>query len=124
MLINNKVKAFVPIKDQTKAKMFYQDLLGLNLLNEDPYGLEFDLDSSVLRLSMVESHQPAQYTILGWKVSDIYAEMTELEARGIIFEQFNMQNQDARGVWDAPDGTKVAWFKDPFGNVLSLDQKK
>jgi len=124
MLINNKVKAFVPIKDQTKAKMFYQDQLGLNLLSEDPYGLEFDLGGSVLRLSMVESHQPAQYTILGWKVSDIYAEMTELGARGIIFEQFSMQNQDERGVWDAPDGTKVAWFKDPFGNVLSLDQKK
>jgi catechol 2,3-dioxygenase-like lactoylglutathione lyase family enzyme len=124
MLINNKVKAFIPITNPAKAKAFYQNLLGFKLLGEDSYGLEFDLDNLVLRLSVIESHQPAHYTVLGWKVNDIYAEMAELEAIGIVFEQYNIQDQDERGVWAAPDGTKVAWFKDPCGNVLSIDEKK
>jgi catechol-2,3-dioxygenase len=123
MLIN-KVKAFLPIKDKAKAKSFYQNLLGLKLLGEDSYGLEFDLHSSVLRLSLVESHQPARHTVLGWKVNNIYAELAELEALGVIFEKFNLQGEDEKGVWEAPDGTKVAWFKDPCGNILSIDEKK
>jgi hypothetical protein len=93
-------------------------------LSEDSYGLEFDLGNSVLRLNLVESHQPASYTILGRKVNNIYIEMGELEGLGVVFEKFNLQNQDGRGVWEAPDGTKVAWFKDPFGNILSIHEKK
>jgi catechol 2,3-dioxygenase-like lactoylglutathione lyase family enzyme len=124
MLINNKVKAFVPITDLAKAKNFYQNLLGLKLSGEDSYGLEFDLGHAVLRLSVIDSLQPAHYTVLGWKVNDIYAELAELVAIGIVFEKFNLPTQDERGTWEAPDGTKVAWFKDPFGNMLSIDEKK
>lgn len=121
MLTSAKVKVFVPITDAEKAKSFYQGTLGFTLLTEDSYGLEFALDHVVLRLSMVGQHQPAQFTILGWKVTDIYSAVADLEARGVIFEKYGFENQDERGVWAAPGGTKVAWFKDPFGNTLSVD---
>jgi hypothetical protein len=123
MLTDKNVKAFLCITDSVKAKAFYQDMLRLKLSGEDSYGLEFELHSTTLRLSLIPSHQPATYTVLGWQVNDIYAEMKELGAQGIVFEQYNLTDQDKHGVWNAPGGTKVAWFKDPFGNLLSIDQK-
>ncbi len=65
---------------------------------------------------------PASYTILGWEVDAIEKAVTELNSRGVVFERFAGMAQDTLGVWNAPGGSKVAWFKDPDGNVLSLSQ--
>lgn len=58
--------------------------------------------------------------MLGWSVTDIDGAMERLRADGVRFESFGLPGQDERGVWTAGDGTRVAWFKDPDGNVLSL----
>jgi hypothetical protein len=46
-----------------------------------------------------------------------------LKSRGVTFERYDFLQQDENGLWEAPGGTKVAWFKDPNGNLLSIDQK-
>ena len=63
-----------------------------------------------------------QFTILGWQVTDIEKMAAELQAKGVQFERFGFFEQDQLGIWTAPAGDKVAWFKDPDGNTLSISQ--
>ena len=65
---------------------------------------------------------PQEFTVLGWHVDDIDAAMTELRVRGVAFEEYPWLPPGSNGVMTFPGGAKVAWFKDPDGNVLSLDQ--
>ena len=65
---------------------------------------------------------PQQFTVLGWQVTDIDRQVADLQARGVRFERFGFFEQDTLGIWTAPGGDKVAWFKDPDGNVLSVSQ--
>jgi hypothetical protein len=65
---------------------------------------------------------PANNTVLGWEVSDIAAAVKMLETVGVTFERYPAMKQDELGIWTPPNGDKVAWFKDPDGNVLSLSQ--
>jgi catechol 2,3-dioxygenase-like lactoylglutathione lyase family enzyme len=125
MLTDKKVKAFVIAADAAVAKKFYRETLGFKLLSEDGYGLEFEMSNALLRISIVAGHQaqPAKHTVLGWCVPDIYEAMELLKSKGIVFERYDFLQQDERDVWQAPGGTRVAWFADPNGNLLSIDQK-
>jgi hypothetical protein len=124
MLANQTVKAFVIASDPVAAKGFFGEKLGFKLLSEDSYGLEFELKDARLRVSLVSAgHEPQKHTVLGWAVSDILETLTYLKGRGIEFERYSFLQQDENGIWAAPDGTQVAWFKDTYGNLLSIDQK-
>jgi len=76
----------------------------------------------MLRIAKIPVFEPARFTILGWEVQDIHDVVAKLTAKGLPFEQFGLPNQDETGVWTAPTGDKVAWFKDPDGNILSLSE--
>jgi hypothetical protein len=67
-------------------------------------------------------YKPAPFTILGWQVSEIEKMVAGLKGKGVHFERFGFFEQDELGIWTAPTGDKVAWFKDPDGNVLSVSQ--
>jgi len=120
MLNKNEIMAFVPTIDQVKAKIFYKDILGLTLVAEDNFALEFDANGTTLRVSSVREFQPYPFTVLGWKTTDIESDIKQLNSKGIHFEKYGFFEQDELGIWIAPGGTKVAWFKDPDGNTLSL----
>ncbi|HWB16629.1 MAG TPA: VOC family protein [Vicinamibacterales bacterium] len=114
--------AFVGTTDQKRAKAFYQDTLGLELQSEDSFALVFDVDGTTLRVTTVPQVAAAGYTVLGWVVSNIDDAVRDLRAAGITFERYEGMPQDERGVWRAPSGAHVAWFKDPDGNTLSITQ--
>lgn len=114
--------AFVHTCNRERAKTFYRDTLGLTLLSEDPFALAFDAHGIMLRVTSVKALTAAPYTVLGWKVSDIAAAAKELQAAGVKLERYEGFGQDELGIWTAPGGTKVAWFKDPDGNTLSLTE--
>ena len=97
-------------------------MLALRLVGDEPYALVFESGGTTLRVQKVGSVTPAQYTVLGWSVSDIEGAMKRLRSGGVRFESFGLPGQDKAGVWTAVDGTRVAWFKDPDGNLLSLTQ--
>lgn len=122
MLNDKELKVFIPTKHPDKAKAFYGAILGLILLSEDDYAVEFDANGTRLRVIIVEELKPHPFTVLGWNVPDIDATIKQLNSRGITCEQFGFMEQDPLGIWIAPDGSKVCWFKDPDGNVLSLTQ--
>ena len=111
------------IVDVERAKAFYRDTLGLRLLSEEPpFALVFDANGIMLRLGMGKERAPVQGTVLGWQVPDIVTAVSGLAQAGVQFERYGFMKQDELGVWTAPTGAKVAWFKDPDGNILSLSE--
>ena len=115
---------FVVTTDTARAMSFYRDVLGFRFVKDDNFAIVFDAHGTMLRVVKAQSHTPAQGTVLGWQVDDIHAAVRELTARGAHFEQFNLpfMKQDEHGVWIAPGGDQVAWFKDPDGNTLSISR--
>lgn len=118
----SKMIGFVTTTDAEKAKAFYGDVLGFRLVSDDNFAVVFDANGTMLRLAKARTHLPANGTVLGWEVDDIHASIAELVGRGARFERYDLPflKQDDAGVWTAPNGDRVAWFKDPDGNVLSL----
>ncbi len=122
MLSSAKIVAFAPTRDATQARAFYEGTLGLKLVSEDPFALVFDANGTMLRVQIVPSFTPQPFTVVGWDVDDISATLAALSSKGVMFQKYGMPGQDERGIWASPSGAKVAWFKDPDGNVLSLTQ--
>lgn len=116
--------AFVMITSPDHARSFYRDKLGLKLVSEElPFAMVFDVNGIMLRATLAPNgFTPARYTVLGWQTPDIVKAVDDLQAAGVKCERFEGMNQDERGIWSAPGGAKVAWFKDPDGNVLSVSQ--
>jgi len=122
MLSNQKLVAFVPVRNADTARAFYRDKLGLHLFYEDNFALVFEIGGVRLRATIIPDFQPQKFTVLGWEVPDADGFARQLAAGGIPLERYPGLEQDALGVWDAPGGAKVAWFRDPDGNVLSISQ--
>ncbi|SRR5260370_14745653 len=122
MLNVQEIVAFVPTADATRARLFYESVLGLRVMSEDRFALVLDANGTMLRVTTVQDFKPQQFTILGWDVPNIDEAVSDLNQRGIRFEKYGMSGQDGRGIWKSPSGARVAWFKDPDGNVLSLTQ--
>ena len=123
MLGSNKIVAFVPTRDAEKSRAFYEGVLGLRFVNDDGFAMVLDANGIMVRVAKVgKDFLPAQFTILGWQVNGIEKVVSGLHAKGVQFERYGFLKQDELGVWTAPTGDKVAWFKDPDGNVLSVSE--
>jgi catechol 2,3-dioxygenase-like lactoylglutathione lyase family enzyme len=112
--------AFVSTTDPERARAFYQDTLGLTFVADEGFALVFDLAGVMLRVTKVEQLQPQPFTVLGWRVDDPEATVRQLTSRGVAFERYPGTEQDALGIWPSPSGARIAWFRDPDGNVLSI----
>jgi catechol 2,3-dioxygenase-like lactoylglutathione lyase family enzyme len=114
--------AFVATADAEAARLFYEHTLGLRLVADEPVALVFDANGTPLRISKVEHVTVAPYTVLGWRVDDVAGIVRDLGDRGVAFERYPGFQQDEFGIWNAPGGARIAWFKDPDGNLLSVVQ--
>ncbi len=122
MLNTAEIMCFTATKNAERAKQFYQNVLGLTLIEDSPFALAFDANGTMLRIQKVQEHVPAKHTSLGWKVQDIHSQVNALIAKGVRFEHYDRLSQDPLGIWQSPSGAQVAWFCDPDGNTLSLTQ--
>jgi catechol 2,3-dioxygenase-like lactoylglutathione lyase family enzyme len=123
MLTKNKVMAFVATRDGARARAFYEGTLGLRVVSDDDFALALDAGGTMLRVQKVGELAPHPFTALGWEVADIASVIDTLHARGVVFARFPGLDQDDRGVWVSPSSdARIAWFKDPDGNTLSLTQ--
>jgi len=111
---------FIPVRDADVARRFYVELLGLACLEESPYSVVVDANGTKLRLTPVPDLRAQPFTIAGWEVPDIEADVDALVALGVAFNRYDGVEQDERGIWRTPGGDRVAWFSDPDGNTLSL----
>ncbi|MBX2884588.1 MAG: VOC family protein [Granulosicoccus sp.] len=122
MLKHSKLVGFVATSKPESSRRFYGELLGLSLIEESPYAIVFESHDTIIRVQKTEQVFPPPYTSLGWEVENINEIVRSLSDAGVQFEQFQGLEQDAAGVWSVPNGSKVAWLKDPDGNLLSLTQ--
>lgn len=122
MLGSATITALVGTVKPEISKAFYQDALGLKFVADDGFAAVFEGKNARVRVSRVPGVTPAAYAVLAFSVDDIEKAVDGLTAKGVVFARFGFFVQDARGVWTAPDGTKVAWFHDPDLNLLSLVQ--
>jgi catechol 2,3-dioxygenase-like lactoylglutathione lyase family enzyme len=114
--------AFIPTRNSDRARDFYERVVGLRFVRDDEFALVMDFNGTMVRIAKVGDYQPFGFTLLGWEVDDIAAAVKALTAKGAAVERYIFLEQDAAGVWNAPGGAKVAWFKDPDGNLLSISQ--
>jgi predicted enzyme related to lactoylglutathione lyase len=121
MLTAFPLNGFVRITDPTRARGFYERVLGLAFDYENPHVTVFRSGDLQIIAQRVKEFVPAASTVLGWEVKDIAKVASSLRGRGVVFEKYDGMAQDDLGIWNGPAG-KVAWFKDPEGNVLSLSE--
>ena len=122
MLTDAPLVAFAATTDVDRAHEFYGDILGLRRVEATPFANVYDAGGTTLRVTPVDEVPRASHTVLGWSVADIHDTVAALSARGVAFERFPGAEQDDAGVWTAPGGAQIAWFRDPDGNILSLTQ--
>ena len=122
MLGSAKLVAFVTVGNAARARAFYRDVLGLRLVFEDNFALVFDASGTMLRVAIASRVTAAPYTVLGWEVADVGATVRQLAAARVGCERYPGMQQDELGIWQSPSGARVAWFKDPDGNTLSVSQ--
>lgn len=122
MLGDADLIGFIPASDLQRARRFYAEILGLTFVRDDGFALVLSANGNMLRVVAMPAVIPAPYTVLGWEVGDLRAAANALAARGVVFERYPGLEQDALGIWTAPNGNEVAWFKDPDGNVLSISR--
>lgn len=112
--------AFLATTDGERARAFYADTLGIPFIADEGVALVFDLRGTALRVTRIERLAPQPFTVLGWRVEDATITVRELARRGVTFERYPQLEQDELGIWTSPSGARVAWFKDPDGNLLSV----
>jgi catechol 2,3-dioxygenase-like lactoylglutathione lyase family enzyme len=121
MLAADNVMCVIPTTDAGRARAFFEGVLGTPVEVDDGFALVLRGKNASIRVTKVQEFQPLPFTLMGWEVEDIDRKVPELAARGVAFEQFPGVEQDSLGIWTVPGGgAKVAWFKDPDGNLLSL----
>jgi catechol 2,3-dioxygenase-like lactoylglutathione lyase family enzyme len=122
MLAQGKMVGFVPTKDYDKARAFFEGKLQFEFVSLDQYALVMSVGGHLIRIAKVPNFTPLQGTILGWEVKNIEAVVTWLRDRGVPTEKYPFVQDRELGIWTTPNGDKVAWFKDPDGNILSVSQ--
>lgn len=121
MLADQPFAVFVATTDADRARAFYVDVLGLRFVEDSPFALVLEGHGTTLRVQKVKTLTPHPFTQLGWRVTDVRGLVAALTAKGVAFLSFGFPGQDETGVWTTPDGAHIAWFKDPDGNTLSLN---
>jgi catechol 2,3-dioxygenase-like lactoylglutathione lyase family enzyme len=124
MLASGKMVGFVPTKDYDKARVFYERKLGFQFVSLDQYALVMSVGGHMIRIAKMPNFTPLQGTILGWEVGEIEPVVTWLRDQGVSMEKYPFVQDRELGIWTTPTGDKVAWFKDPDGNVLSVSQHR
>ena len=122
MLDSSDIIAFAAAADLQRARAFYQGVLGLRLVEQNEFACVFDANGTMLRVTAVPEVARPGYTVLGWRVDNIRARMSELRTKGVVFVRYEAIEQDDSAIWTTPAGDMIAWFTDPDGNTLSLTQ--
>ena len=123
-----QVMAMVCVADRLRARAWYGDVLGpvlgLSISESDEYGDQFSSGAGIVRLTAIPGWQAGTHPVLGWQVPDAVGTVAALAAHGVRMEIYEGMGQDATGLWTAPDGkTRLAWFNDSEGNLLSIAQQ-
>ena len=122
MLTKYPIVAYVPASDIARARRFYEQTLGFRAVGENPGGIAYESGGTRFFLYKTQFAGTNQASCAFWEVDDVPAEVKELKAKGVKFEDYDlpgMKTQDGM----TPDG-KAAWFKDTEGNIMAVIQRR
>lgn len=122
MLSSSRIQPIILTSRLAQAETFYRDVLDLHLRTTSDGALVFDVGGGTLRVAPVPATEPTEHTVMGFAVDDVDKTVAWLADRGVTFERFEGFPHDAHGILVTPDGARVAWFRDPDGNLLSVVQ--
>ncbi|MBZ9660000.1 VOC family protein [Mesorhizobium sp. ESP-6-4] len=122
MLENSNVTANLAVKDIAKARAFYEGTLGLSQVDDmDGELIVYKSGDTLLNVYRSQFAGTNKATAATWAVGDrIEPIVKSLRSKGITFEHYDMPGLSLEGDIHVGSGMKVAWFKDPDGNILNL----
>jgi predicted enzyme related to lactoylglutathione lyase len=123
MLKNAPIRAYIPASDMPRARKFYEELIGLQPKAEYAGGVVYECGGAEVFMYPTPSAGTSKASQAFWQVRDVEAEVTELKARGVKFEQYDFPGVTMKNNIVTAGGAKTAWFKDTEGNILAIAQR-
>ena len=123
MLANAPIRAYLPVSDVARARKFYEKTLGLVPRQEYAGGVIYECGGAEVFMYPTPNAGTSKASQAFWQVADVEAEVAELKARGVVFEEYDMPGIKTVNSIATGGGAKTAWFKDSEGNILAISQK-
>jgi predicted enzyme related to lactoylglutathione lyase len=123
MLRNAPIRAYIPASNITRARKFYEEIVGLQAKEEYAGGVVYECGGTGVFMYPTPNAGTSKASQAFWQVNDVEAEVAELKARGVKFEEYDMPGVTMKNGIMIGGGAKTAWFKDTEGNILAVSQR-
>lgn len=123
MLRNAPIRAYIPASNIARARKFYEETVGLKAKEEYAGGVTYECGGTEVFMYPTSNAGTSKASQAFWQVPDVEAEVAELKARGVKFEEYNMPGMPMKNSIMTAGGAKTAWFKDTEGNILAVSQR-
>jgi predicted enzyme related to lactoylglutathione lyase len=122
MLSNAPIRAYIPVSNVERARKFYEETVGLRPKQEFAGGVIYECGGTEVFMYPTPNAGTSRASQAFWQVADVEAEVAELKARGVKFEEYDMPGVTTKNGIATGGGAKTAWFKDTEGNILAVSQ--
>jgi predicted enzyme related to lactoylglutathione lyase len=123
MLSNAPIRAYIPATDIARARQFYEGKIGLRPKQEYAGGVIYDCGGTEVFMYPTSNAGTSRASQAFWQVDDVEAEVADLKARGVTFEEYDFPGQKMHNSIATGGGAKTAWFKDTEGNIMAVSQR-
>ncbi|HYU37734.1 MAG TPA: VOC family protein [Gemmatimonadales bacterium] len=123
MLSTAPLRAYIPVSNLQRARKFYEETLGLKPGEQYGGGVIYRCGETEAFLYLTPNAGTSKASQAFWQVADVEAEVTELKARGVVFEEYDMPGIKMQNSIATGGGAKTAWFKDTEGNIMAVSQR-
>ena len=123
MLMNAPIRAYIPVSDLARARQFYEDKVGLQPKELSAGGVIYECGGTEVFMYPTTNAGTSKASQAFWSVDDVEAEVNELKARGVKFEEYDMPGMAMKNSIATGGGAKAAWFKDTEGNIMAVVQQ-
>jgi predicted enzyme related to lactoylglutathione lyase len=123
MLSAAPIRAYIPASNLARARKFYEDRIGLRPKLEYAGGVIYECGGSEVFMYPTSNAGTSKASQAFWQVDDVEAEVADLKARGVKFEEYTMPGIVMKDSIATGGGAKTAWFKDTEGNILAVSQR-
>jgi len=123
MLATAPIRAYIPISNLSRARNFYENIVGLTPKEKFAGGVIYECGGAEVFMYPTKNAGTSKASQAFWQVDDVEAEVAELKARGVVFEEYDMPGVKMKNSIATGGGAKTAWFKDSEGNILAVSQR-
>jgi predicted enzyme related to lactoylglutathione lyase len=123
MLRNAPIRAYIPASNISRARKFYEEIIGLQPKEEYAGGVIYECGGTGVFMYPTPNAGTSKASQAFWQVNDVEVEVAELKERGVKFEEYDMPGMTMKNSIATAGGAKTAWFKDSEGNILAISQR-